>query len=146
MRLRFILHSSLPLKIKSMRVVLIIIGIFSYSICCSGQSINIMEDPSITLLLEKQIELNRLKETVEGWRIQIYSTTDRSKLEAARGEFMNRYPDISIDWVHASPWYRLRAGAYANKLEATYALNQLKQYYREAYLAKDRFSPSELLK
>jgi len=129
-----------------MRCLFILISILSYSICCSGQNINIIEDPSISVLLEKHVELNRLQETVEGWRIQIYSTTDRTKLEAARGRFMNRYPQIPVDWVHASPWYRLRAGAYANKLEATYALNQLKQYYKEAYLAKDRFSPTELLK
>ncbi len=129
-----------------MRLIIIISSFLLFSGYSIGQNINIMEDPNVTQLLEKHAELNHLKETVEGWRIQIYATTDRTKLESARSRFMNRYPHISIDWVHASPWYRLRAGAYANKLEATYALNQLKQYYQEAYLAKDRFSPEELLK
>jgi len=129
-----------------MRVILIIGSFLFCNFCCLGQNINVIEDPGITQLLEKHVEINRLKETVEGWRIQIYATTDRTKLESARSQFMNRYPQIPVDWVHASPWYRLRAGAYANKLEATYALNQLKQYYQEAYLAKDRFSPTELLK
>jgi len=124
---------------------LLMFGLFG-SLTAFAQDIQPIEDPNITQLIERHVELNRMTETVEGWRIQIYSTTDRSKLEAARGRFMNRYPQISVDWVHASPWYRLRAGAYANKLEATYALNQLKQYYQEAYLAKDRFKPEELLK
>ena len=126
-----------------------ILSILCISLCSISiwaQEINIIEDPAITNLVEKHVELNRLTETVEGWRIQIYATTDRSKLESARGQFMNRYPQIPVDWVHASPWYRLRAGAYANKLEATSALHQLKQYYQEAYLAKDRFAPQELLK
>jgi hypothetical protein len=51
-----------------------------------------------------------------------------------------------LDWVHASPWYRLRAGAYATKLDATRMLNTLKIYYPDAYLAKDKIKPEELLK
>ena len=125
---------------------LLIIGLCFLNISVWAQDVNVTEDPMVTQLMNRHVELNRLTETVEGWRIQIYSTTDRNKLENARGLFKSRYPAISVDWVHASPWYRLRAGAYANKLEATYALNQLKQYYGEAYLAKDRFKPEELLK
>jgi len=125
---------------------LLIIGLCFFNISVWAQDINVVEDPMVTQLINRHIELNRLTETVEGWRIQIYSTTDRNKLENARGLFKSRYPSIPIDWVHASPWYRLRAGAYSSKLEATYALNQLKQYYGEAYLAKDRFKPEELFK
>lgn len=110
-----------------------------------SQSVIVKEASSITQLVERHIELNRSTPTIDGWRIQLFATTDRSKLEGAKGTFINRYPNIPIDWVHASPWYRLRAGAYATKLDATRMLNSLKIYYPDAYLAKDNIKPSELL-
>ena len=110
-----------------------------------SQSILVREAPAITQLVEKHIELNRMNQTIDGWRIQLFATTDRSKIEGARSTFINRYPNVPVDWVHASPWYRLRAGAYATKLDATRMLNSLKIYYPDAYLAKDRIKTSELL-
>lgn len=110
-----------------------------------GQNILVNETPNISQLVDKHIELNRATPTIDGWRIQLFATTDRSKLEGARGTFINRYPNIPVDWVHASPWYRLRAGAFATKLEATRMLNSLKIYYPDAYLAKDKIRTSELL-
>lgn len=110
-----------------------------------SQSVIVKEASLITQLVDRHIELNRSTPTIDGWRIQLFATTDRSKLEGAKGTFINRYPNIPIDWVHASPWYRLRAGAYATKLDATRMLNSLKIYYPDAYLAKDKIKPSELL-
>ena len=105
----------------------------------------VRESPDITRLVDKHIEINRATPTIDGWRIQLFATTDRSKIEGARSTFTNRYPNIPIDWVHASPWYRLRAGAFATKLDATRTLNSLKIYYPDAYLAKDKIKTSELL-
>ena len=127
-------------KIAVTLVVLLMISCLAIS-----QNVIVNETPAITQLVEKHIELNRAKSTIDGWRIQLFATTDRSKLEGARGTFINRYPNIPVDWVHASPWYRLRAGAFATKLDATRALNSLKIYYPDAYLAKDKIKTSELL-
>ena len=123
----------------------ILVACFSVISLTFGQSILVKETPGITKLVEKHIEINRLTETIDGWRIQLFATTDRSKIEGARGTFINRYPNIPVDWVHASPWYRLRAGAFSTKLDATRTLNSLKIYYPDAYLAKDKIKTSELL-
>lgn len=131
------------LKMKIVVTTLILFFALTHSIIC--QSVLVRESFAITQLIEKHIELNRATQTIDGWRIQLFATTDRSKLEGAKGTFINRYPNIPIDWVHASPWYRLRAGAYATKLEATRMLNSLKIYYPDAYLTKDKIKPSELL-
>lgn len=127
------------------RKILFILFLFSIYLV-KAQNIAVVESPKITSMVEHHIQLNRLTETVEGWRIQIYATTDRGKLEEARNTFVNRYPYIAVDWVHASPWYRLRAGAFSTKLEATQMLNRLKLYYPDAYLAKDKIKPQDLLK
>lgn len=127
------------------RIGVTIIALFTISYLAISQNIIVNETTAITQLVEKHIELNRATPTIDGWRIQLFATTDRSKLEGARGTFINRYPNIPVDWVHASPWYRLRAGAFATKLDATRMLNSLKIYYPDAYLAKDKIKTSELL-
>lgn len=127
------------------KITITLVTLLSILSLAFSQNVIIKETPGITQLVEKHIELNRATLTIDGWRIQLFATTDRSKLEGARGTFINRYPNMPIDWVHASPWYRLRAGAFATKLDATRTLNSLKIYYPDAYLAKDKIKTSELL-
>lgn len=127
------------------KIAVTLVALLMISCLAISQNVIVNETPAITQLVEKHIELNRAKSTIDGWRIQLFATTDRGKLEGARGTFINRYPNIPVDWVHASPWYRLRAGAFATKLDATRALNSLKIYYPDAYLAKDKIKTSELL-
>jgi len=127
------------------KIIIILVAFLSITSSAFSQNVIIKETPGITQLVEKHIELNRATLTIDGWRIQLFATTDRSKLEGARGTFINRYPNMPVDWVHASPWYRLRAGAFATKLDATRTLNSLKIYYPDAYLAKDKIKTSELL-
>ncbi|MEM6318323.1 MAG: SPOR domain-containing protein [Bacteroidota bacterium] len=127
------------------KFVLVLLLGANFTILGFSQNVVVRETPDITRLVEKHIELNRATQTIDGWRIQLFATTDRAKLESARGTFINRYPSIPVDWEHASPWYRLRAGAYATKLDATRMLNSLKIYYPDAYLAKDKIRPSEIL-
>ncbi len=127
------------------KIAVTLVALLMISCLAISQNIIVNETPAITQLVEKHIELNRAQSSIDGWRIQLFATTDRSKLEGARGTFINRYPNIPVDWVHASPWYRLRAGAFATKLDATRALNSLKIYYPDAYLAKDKIKTSELL-
>lgn len=127
------------------KIIVTLVTLLTITSLAISQNVIVKETPGITQLVEKHIELNRATLTIDGWRIQLFATTDRSKIEGARGTFINRYPNMPVDWVHASPWYRLRAGAFATKLEATRTLNSLKIYYPDAYLAKDKIKTSELL-
>ena len=112
----------------------------------NAQSVSLNEDYLITRMMEKYVESNRMAEKVEGWRIQLLATTDRRKMEAAKTSFQSKYPNIPIDWVHASPYYKLRAGAFASKMDATYTLNKLKRDYPSAYPAKDNnINPLEII-
>lgn len=111
-----------------------------------AQNVNISEDPGIKSMMDRMVQINWMKETVTGWRVQILATTDRKKMEDVKSEFLSRYPNVPIDWVHAKPYYKLRAGAYATKLEAIKLLHQLKRAYPSAYPARDSgIDPRELV-
>ncbi len=111
-----------------------------------AQNIQITEDPLIAKMMERFVEINKARTSVEGWRIQVLATTDRQKLEVTRQNFQYRYPNIPIDWVHSKPYYKLRAGAFVTKLEALRLKHILERDYSGIYLVKDdNIRPSEFI-
>ena len=111
-----------------------------------AQNVIVTEDYAVLQLMGRKREINRSSTLMEGWRIQILATTDRSKLDGAKRDFLSKHPGVSIDWIHSKPYYKLRAGAFASKLDATRLLYQLKRDYPSAYPTKDAdITPSELL-
>ena len=112
----------------------------------SAQNIHVDEEYDVSRLMLRFVELNKMSTAVSGWRIQLVATTDRRKMERDREAFMRRHPEISIDWQHAKPYYRLRAGAFQTKLEAIRVLHLLKKEYPSAFPAKDsNINPKEFV-
>ena len=97
-------------------------------------------------MMDRFTEINKSKTFIEGWRIQLLATSDRQRVESAKLKFQSLYPNIFADWKHSAPYYKLRAGAYASKLEAIRMLYVLKRDYPTAYPAKDNsIRPAELV-
>lgn len=126
----------------------LLIGLLA--ILCSpaaeGQNVTLSEPTDIKNMMDRFTEINRAKTFVDGWRVQILATPDRQRLDQARQSFQIRYPNVSSDWVHSKPYYKLRAGAFATKLEALRLLYIMKEDYPGAYLVKDnQVRPEELV-
>ncbi|MEL7121713.1 MAG: SPOR domain-containing protein [Bacteroidota bacterium] len=108
--------------------------------------INIEEDPVITRMMERYVEVNKSTKSIQGWRIQVFATADRQQFELIKRRFESQYPYISTSWEHTKPFYKLRAGAFASKLEAMQMMQLIKRDYPNSYPAIDnRMSPTELL-
>lgn len=128
------------------KLVFIFLCFIGNLVLVEAQNINLNEDYPISQMMESYIAKNKSTYNVEGWRIQIMATTDRLKMEAAKSDFLSKYPNVKVDWTHSKPYYRLRAGAFATKLEAVRLLYKLKRDYPSAYPAKDNsINPQELI-
>ena len=111
-----------------------------------AQNLVIEEDPLITQMVERYVESNKSKTNIEGWRLQILATTDRQKLDQVMDTFRYLYPNISTNWVHNRPYYKLRAGAFLTKLEALRLKYLLQSEYPGSYPVKDQdIKPAELM-
>ncbi|GAB5552619.1 MAG: hypothetical protein Sapg2KO_22100 [Saprospiraceae bacterium] len=111
-----------------------------------AQKITINEDYEVEQLMDQYVRINTAKSYVEGWRVQVISTTDRQKLESVRQSLKSRYPYLSTSWVHNRPYYRLRAGAFATKLEALQLQHLLREYYPGSIPTRDtEVSASEII-
>ena len=119
-----------------------------FSLCTTEAQDNIyyMEDAPIGEMMARFVEVNKNKNFMDGWRVQIMATPDRQRLESVRQSFQYRYPSIPVDWVHSAPYYKLRAGAFQTKLEALRLKYILERDYPGIYLVKDdNIRPRELI-
>jgi hypothetical protein len=136
--------------IKTIIMLLRVLFSTLFMIGCLGfgqaQNVIIEADEPIQQMMDRYVELNKSRNFVEGWRVQILATPDRQRLETVKQSFKYRYPNIPVDWEHAKPYYKLRAGAFESKLEAMRLKYILQQDYSGIYLVKDdRIRPSELI-
>ena len=130
----------------TMSRLLLIAVLFAVGLQLQAQNIQLKEEPMISLMMDKFIDINKSSSNLEGWRIQILATTDRQRLESVRQTFQYRYPNIPVDWVHTKPYYKLRAGAFSSKLEALRLKYILEQDYPGTYPVRDKnIKPQELI-
>jgi len=103
--------------------------------------INFSEDFLIERMMSRYVQINRANTTVSGYRINVMSSNDRRKIEAAYSSFNGRFPEYPCEWVHVKPYYILKAGAFLTRLEAEAAVKRIKRYYRSALPTNDSHIP-----
>jgi len=128
-----------------MRLILICLLVLMFS-GLRAQESNIHEDYEVSQLMIKFKEINQKSDRVEGWRVQVVSTTDRQRMESIRQALKLRYPYLTTSWEHNRPYYRLRAGAFATRLEALQLQHLLREYYPGCIPTRDtRMAASEII-
>ena len=124
---------------------LLFLLLFCFGTSLIGQ-VSITEEPNITRLMNSFVNQSRSTESVQGWRIQLITTNDRRKMEAARAKCANLYPGLKAEWKHVSPYYQVRIGAYRTKLELQSFLIELKNDFPNAIPVMDKIRKVELLR
>ena len=79
-------------------------------------------------LLNRHIKLN--KETgLIGWRLQIFSDTDREKAQKRRKNFLLDFPEIPAYLTHKEPYFKVTVGDFYTRLEALKVQNEIRRRY-----------------
>lgn len=110
-------------------------------------SLNIIQDPRVDTLLFRYIlayrKMNEGKGGMEGFRIQIYSSSSRNAGEESDktiADFITKFPEI-----HPYPYkrfdkpnyFKVRVGDFRTKVEGTKSLFLIKKEFPNAYLVPD---------
>lgn len=90
-------------------------------------------------------------QTVQGFRVQVYSAQDKQSAEEFRervrvwwNSTKDEAPDdpfagrLPIVVEYGQPYYRVRVGAYASREEATEALEFVQQEFADAFVARSQ--------
>ena len=131
---------------RTLLVLAVVLLVTAASQAQQYRNLVVTPDPDVERVLNLFAEVSEVEEEVEGWRVQILATTDRQQLEATEAAFKSTYPSVPVDWVHNSPYYKLRAGAFFTRPEADGLRQRLSQEFEGVYLVKDEVTEDELLK
>jgi len=74
------------------------------------------------------------KVTARGYRVQIYSGSDRSGAYAAQAKFKEIYKDLNTYLSYEQPNYRVKVGDFTNRSQALSLMNQLKQQFNSVFI------------
>lgn len=102
----------------------------------SAQEVQLNETPEVAELYKTWTNQNRSMPHIEGWRVQIMASTDRTQIEAGRVRFRTAYPEVPAEMIHEKPYYKLKVGAFKSRLEALAFITNLSEF-AGAYPAKD---------
>ncbi|MDP4223047.1 MAG: hypothetical protein Q8868_07025 [Bacteroidota bacterium] len=101
----------------------------------------IEQDPRIDSLLNRNILYNKRLNGMEGFRIQVFNSSDKNAREASgkvRAEFISKFPDIvSYASFERPGYYKIRAGDYRTRVEGTKYLLMVRKVFPDAYLVPD---------
>jgi len=128
---------------KSLAVIILVL--YSCGLFAQGQ-VNISYSDDIEQMKNRFISQNKQQDEIKGWRIQVITTDDRRKMESAISKFSSMYPDVDLSWNHVPPYYRVRVGAYENKVQLMGFLLDLKPDFPGVIPVVDNIQKSELVR
>ncbi len=128
-----------------MRAYLVLFTLLFATALSAQRNVIVTPDPDVSRVLDLFAEVSETQDKVEGWRVQILATTDRQQLETTETQFKASYPSVPVDWVHNTPYYKLRAGAFFTRREADRLRQTLSREFEGVYLVKDEVTETELL-
>jgi hypothetical protein len=99
-------------------------------------------DPRLAILFAKKQEggYHGLKGSIrsaQGFRVQIYSGTDRAAATQRKIDFIRRYPNIRSYLSYVAPTFRVKVGDFKTRAEAYKLLQQLSAYYSLCMVVPD---------
>ena len=120
-------------------------SVFALPLALEAQSVSFSESAEVQRVMDQFAAHNRLREFIPGYRIQLQSTTDRRKMDKIKQVFLEKFPYMVTDFQHTPPYYKLRTGAFANRVDAMRVLHMIKKEIPGAYITKADIRPTELI-
>jgi hypothetical protein len=116
-----------------LRYLIVLLWAFNPVFFALGQS----ETAKLDSLVDKHVKINQSNKTMPGYRIQVYFGQQRSKAMEIKSDFELRYGGIPVYLTYKQPNFKVRAGDFKTKLEASKYLNDIKSSYAVAFIVKD---------
>lgn len=99
----------------------------------------------VKALQEKKAEYHRLTNgELDGYRVKIHFSADRTKAREIKKEFETKYNQIPAYEDYIQPNFVIMIGDYKTKLEAFEVLKKIKVDYPFAFIVKSKIKPMKL--
>jgi hypothetical protein len=104
--------------------------------------VEVIKDPQIdSLIARRALLLKSSRVAGSGFRVQIFSSTDRKTIYSEQRKFKVLYPGIRSYISYSEPLYKLRVGDFRTRLEAEKMINKLKPRYKGLFIFAEPINP-----
>jgi hypothetical protein len=124
--------------------ILIIMTLLPLANVSAQNRVKLISDPKLDSLVSKNIEINKSQQTIDGYRIQLFSGSERNNANALRTRFKTDYPDENVYLIYQQPYFKLRVGDYRNLIEAQEMYLQLQKTYDQLLIVPDKINLPKL--
>lgn len=103
-------------------------------------TMSITRSSKLDSLVMRHIRTNKIKDGLEGYRVQLYSgsgTSARDEANNIRAEFMGNHPDIPAYLLYQTPNFKVRVGDFRTELDAIRVQRELSYQYPGGFVVKD---------
>lgn len=100
-------------------------------------TIALTRDSRIDELITKQKDNNTLKQSMPGYRVQIYFGGVRQKAAEVKLDFTGKHPEIPSYLTYLAPNFKVRIGDFRTRLEAQGFLKSIEGQYPTSFIVQD---------
>lgn len=102
------------------------------------------ENVFLDSLIEKVKETNSIHKTIKGYRIQLFSGTERNNANEVKTRFLKLYPEFNAYLLYNQPYYKIRIGDFRTRLDAEVAYQKIKNVFDECIIVSDNIALPKL--
>ena len=130
-----------------MKILLLLLSILCGTLsvaCAQAGKVEVTKDPKIDTLIARRLAFSKKSKTsgkVEGFRIQIYSGSERTDAYQEQSRFKTLYPEVFAYVSYILPNYKVRVGDFRTRMEAEKFMNKIKQNFATVFIFPDQVSP-----
>ena len=82
--------------------------------------------------------------TSEGFRVQIFSGSDRREAYSVQSKFQDRHPEIHTYLTYREPNFKVHVGDFRSRLEAEKMVDQLKNTFIGVFIINEKINATKL--
>ena len=80
----------------------------------------------------------------DGFRVQIFSGSNRKSAYAAQSKFLDKYPAVPAYVTYREPNFKVHVGDYRSRLEAEKMMDDLKDYFAGLFIIEEKINLPKL--
>lgn len=107
-------------------------------------NVEIIQDRRVDSLVSIHKKLNEEKQSMEGFRVQLFFGADRKKANDIKADFLQKYPEATAHLLYQQPNYKVRVGDFRTRLEAYKFYKTMITDFPSAFIVKDEIKLPEI--
>ncbi|MBE9667830.1 SPOR domain-containing protein [Mucilaginibacter boryungensis] len=112
-------------------------------------TLEIIKDPRIDTLAARRLEAVKGSGgstggayiATQGYRVQIFNGSSRNDAYAAQAKLQAHYPDIRTYISYREPDFKVHAGDFRTRMEATKLLQELRPMFPVMFIIREKINP-----